>query len=69
MKSYTWPDGTPKSQGNAFDWRNQSGMFTKPMTMPEKVSMTLAATRMKPGKAFSIVGTPRPKGVDSRGTK
>lgn len=22
--SYTWPDGTPKSQGNAFNWSGQS---------------------------------------------
>lgn len=27
---YKWDDGTPKSQGNAFDWRNFSkGLFTK----------------------------------------
>lgn len=24
MKSLTWPDGTPKSQNNAFDWRGTS---------------------------------------------
>lgn len=23
-----WPDGTPKSIGNAFDWRGQPSIFT-----------------------------------------
>jgi len=29
-KSYVWEDGTPKSQGNAFDWSSKKcGLFTK----------------------------------------
>ena len=30
INDYKWEDGIPKSQGNAFDWRNFSkGLFTK----------------------------------------
>jgi hypothetical protein len=24
---YQWPDGTPRSQGNAFDWRAKTSAF------------------------------------------
>lgn len=29
MSRYTWADGTPKSKGNAFDWRGQPSPFAK----------------------------------------
>ncbi|MDE2100295.1 MAG: hypothetical protein KGL39_23795 [Patescibacteria group bacterium] len=27
MAFHTWPDGTPKSCGNAFDWRGEPSIF------------------------------------------
>ena len=37
-----WPDGTRKSTGNAFDWRNRGpSIFAKP-TQGEKVSQGMA---------------------------
>lgn len=37
-----WPDGTPKSTGNAFDWRNRGpSVFAKP-SASEKVSQGMA---------------------------
>ena len=51
--SYTWPDGTPKSQGNAFNWSGQS-------TIAEGIQRSLAQ-----GKAASAtVNRKRAEGVD-----
>lgn len=43
-----WPDGTPKSTGNAFDWRKPTSEQDKP-DKPAKLPQ-----RRVPGKAITI---------------
>ena len=57
MSAYTWPDGTPKSQGNVFNWRGKPSMLAKP-TAAEKV---LLAKTLSPNPGRSITVYSRAK--------
>lgn len=48
-----WPDGTPKSQGNAFNWRTGEESCMVPRTMAEKV---FTASQLKLMKPISATG-------------
>lgn len=60
MTRYTWPDGTPKSQGNAFNWRDKPSLWAKP-TPGEKVALAQPVTK-KPGKSITIYSRAKAKG-------
>lgn len=51
--TYTWPDGTPKSQGNAFNWRGNESHITnsKDWKQSEAAKRQMSG---KPGPAFTI---------------
>lgn len=60
MTRYTWPDGTPKSQGNAFDWRGKPSPWAKP-TPGEKVALAQAGKPTTPGKPITIYSRAKAK--------
>lgn len=60
MNGYTWPDGTPKSQGNAFDWRGKPSVWAKP-TAAEKVALA-QVHKSSPGRPITIYSRAKPKG-------
>ena len=56
----TWPDGTPKSRGNAFDWRNSASQI---VTSREFRQSQASAQQMAgKGKTFTIYSRAKPKG-------
>jgi len=61
MSAYTWPDGTRKSQGNAFHWQDRPSMLAKP-TPGEKVALAQAGKPTAAGKPFTIYSRAKPKG-------
>ena len=61
MNRYTWPDGTPKSQGNAFDWRGRPSVWAK-TTVAEKVSLA-QAHKSNPGRPITIYSRAKAKGA------
>ncbi len=54
----TWPDGTPRSHGNAFDWRNSGGSI---LTSKERKKSDASRRAAKPGKPITIYTRARPK--------
>lgn len=61
MNNYTWPDGTPKSQGNAFSWQGRRSLWAK-VTAAEK-SAIAQALMPKAGKPITIYSRAKPKGA------
>jgi hypothetical protein len=55
-----WPDGTPKSTGNAFDWRNTQSVLTDDKEWQHAVRTK--AGMAKPGKipSFTIYSRAKP---------
>lgn len=53
----TWADGTPRSQGNAFDWRNRPGSIATSKTWKQSEASKRAA---KPGKPITIYTRAKP---------
>lgn len=53
--SNTWEDGTPKSSGNAFDWRNQPAMINW---------STLQVISDNSEKATGVVTAKRAEGIN-----
>lgn len=50
-----WPDGTPKSTGNAFDWRSKTTPSVMvPRTPSERAEAIHKATKPIPGKPITI---------------
>lgn len=49
----TWPDGTPRSHGNAFDWRNRAGSIATSREWKHSESSKRQMQR-KPGKPITI---------------
>lgn len=50
-----WPDGTPKSTGNAFDWRNRTTPSVMlPRTASERAEAIHKAIKQPAGKAITI---------------
>lgn len=47
----TWPDGTPRSQGNAFDWRNSAGSIATSKDMKHSEASKRSS---KPGKPITL---------------
>ena len=58
MSRYTWPDGTPKSQSNAFEWRGRPSMFAK--APAHERSLQIPSTLK--AKAFYVCGQAKTKG-------
>jgi hypothetical protein len=61
MSAYTWPDGTRKSQGNAFHWQDKPSLWAKP-TLGEKVALAQAGKPTTPGRSITIYSRAKPKG-------
>lgn len=59
MNAYTWPDKTPKSQGNAFNWQGKPSLWAKP-TAAEKASLT-QTYKPNPGKPITIYSRAKAK--------
>ena len=49
-----WPDGTPKSRGNAFDWRAGTALFAGKMQQDAVTSHTSRA-KVAAGKITKII--------------
>ncbi len=49
----TWPDGTPRSSGNAFDWQGKGGSIATSREWKHSESSKLQMQR-KPGKPITI---------------
>ena len=60
MSAYTWPDGTRKSQGNAFHWQDKPSVWAKP-TAAEKNALAQALSP-RPGRSITIFSRAKPKG-------
>lgn len=58
----TWPDGTPKSTGNAFDWRGkESKIFkTTEFRIAHANMLNMAARGTEKGNTFTIYSKARP---------
>jgi hypothetical protein len=53
-KTNKWPDGTPKSRGNAFDWRTGSALFAGKLQQNAVTSHTSRA-KVAAGKITKII--------------
>lgn len=53
----TWPDGTPRSQGNAFDWRNAAGSIATSKDMKHSEASKRSS---KPGKPITLYSRAKP---------
>lgn len=51
-----WPDGTPKSTGNAFDWRSAGSEITKTKSfkLSQNASQQMAGKGSEKNRQFTI---------------
>ncbi len=54
----TWEDGTPRSQGNAFDWRNTASSIANCKDWKQSEASKRSA---KPGKPITLYTRAKPK--------
>ncbi len=55
----TWADGTPRSQGNAFDWGNRPGSIATSKAWKHSEA-SKRAVQKTPGRAFTIYSRAKP---------
>jgi hypothetical protein len=59
----TWPDGTPRSQANAFDWRHYEPQINWGMSTKVAKSKVRAAIEMVQGQDYELANPPAVKGT------
>ena len=58
----TWPDGTPKSYGNAFDWRSRVSRIANSTEFKQSQHSTAVMAGKGDSKTFTIYSRAKPKG-------